>query len=57
MTNADKIRNMKDEEIAFVLHSMNTCDRCPARNFCDEHNEIETFFESLVGWLKERETA
>lgn len=54
ITNANRIRNMTDEELAGFLDNIsNGCDNCPKRRYClyetEEHNCNDIFLK----WLKE----
>ena len=56
-TNADRIRNMTDEELAGYLHTIRYAWSCPVRvsgNKCHEHND--NCNECWLEWLKEEAT-
>ena len=53
-TNADRIRNMSDEELAEILHSLkNKCGGCPVAKsnvFC---STFPTCKDAWLAWLKQ----
>lgn len=48
-TNADKIRNMTDEELArYILSKAKRCYSCPALNDCNSYNCMK----EMKKWLR-----
>ena len=51
-TNADRIRNMKDEELAELLRDYQ-CNTCDFSGFCEETDKCK---EEIFKWLKQEYT-
>lgn len=52
-TNADRIRNMSDEELAEWLVSIIECDDgCPCIKECGEKEEMGFCYPSMIEWLR-----
>ena len=49
ITNADRIRSMKDEKLAELLCGYQ-CNTCDFNGFCDETDKCE---EKIIEWLKQ----
>lgn len=50
-TNADRIRNMSDEELAELMSNISTCDNCFA-NLNDNCSSVSNCNLRYLDWLK-----
>lgn len=54
MTNADRIRNMTDEELAEILHSLkNKCGDCPVAKSSIFCSTFPTCKDAWLAWLRQ----
>ena len=51
MTNAERIRNMTDEELAKMIEQDSICDMCSA--YCDAYQTPEDCVRNVIAWLKQ----
>ena len=51
MTNADRIRQMTDEELAKMIEQDSICDMCSA--YCDAYQTPEDCVRNVIAWLKQ----
>jgi hypothetical protein len=54
MTNADRIREMSDEELAEWINDTGViCNLCAYQKECDAHCSRETCIEGIAKWLQQ----
>ena len=58
MTNADRIRQMSDEELARFINFHTDCENCPAARVCEDNYALssDVCMAGIQKWLKQEVT-
>lgn len=52
LTNADRIRSMRDEELSEFINAVTVCDCCVYDGKCVEYNNIPKCRKGVFEWLQ-----